>query len=84
MQNRNGATLYCENRVGREQDRGWRLGHGLDVCSSYPNRDKILSLFENKILDLLWQLLNGYRDSLNGVKRLETEVNHSTISSTEI
>ena len=40
MLNRNVAAVYCENRVGKKQDRGWRLGHRLDVCSSNPNRDK--------------------------------------------
>lgn len=59
MLSRKGVTVYCENRVGNKQNRGWRLSHGLDVCSLNPNRDKRLSLLENKIFDLLWGLLNG-------------------------
>jgi len=68
----NGATVYCENHVGKKQDREWRLGPRLDVCSSNPNKNKRLSLLKNKIN----LLLNGYRGSLNGVKRLGSEVNH--------
>jgi hypothetical protein len=84
MLSRKGATVYCEGRMGKKQDRGWRLGHGLDVCSSNPNRDKRLSFLENKILDLLWGLLNRYRGSLNGVKRLGPECNLSPVTSPEI
>ena len=84
MLSRNGANVYCENRVGKKLDQGWRLGHGLDVCSSNPNRDKRLSVLENKILDLLWGLLNRYRGSLNGVRRLRPEVNRLHLSSAEV
>jgi len=70
--------------VNKKQDQGWRLGYGIEVCISNPKRDKILSLLESKILDLLWGILHRYRGSLNRVKRLGSEVNHSPLSSGEV